>query len=463
MSQGNIFGFGFFGNLIRRMLKDNPPFYPLFANFFLNRKLPILVDTNNLMFVYLSIPHLRMAIEKKAEMFKNMKIEIYRTKADGTEEIINDHPLLQLLEQPNPLQGFQDFASQYSIYKDIYANAFIYKLKPWKSAAPKVLWNLPPAEMKIIPTGKIFEQSKLEDIIEYYQMYLNGQGEPINYDPNQIMHAYTGTSDKYIFGESKILTNKMAISNIDGALKTRNIIINEKGAIGILSNNSKDSSGGGTPLDQKERERISKDYQSKYGLADEQMRIVMTNSNLKWQPMSYPTKDLMLFEEVEEDFCTLLGAFGLSRDLFPNAVQKPTLNDSGGSLVQALRQTYQNTIQQEADTFLNMFKKDSDFAFEKDLKIRASYRHLPAMQENELERAQVEKEAGAGSAQIITSVIALNQAVQAGTMTQDGAVNLLVATYEDIDMTAAKKIIGPKIEKEPLPTPVPVPVPQPQQ
>lgn len=70
----------------------------------------------------------------------------------------------------------------------------------------------------------------------------------------------------------------------------------------------------------------------------------MTGSPLSWQSMSYPTKDLLLFEEVEADFKSIIDAYGHNADIYSN------LNNAKYSnMNEALRQTYQNRVIPEAE------------------------------------------------------------------------------------------------------------------
>lgn len=372
----------FFGNWWRRFLSENPPFYPAYANFFMNNKMPVYIDMENLMIVYLSVPHLRAVIDRKAEMFKNMQIKL-RNKKTG--EFIEQHEILTLLKNPNPMQTQEQFLEQYCIFKDIWANAFIYKLRATSMSSPKVLWNLPSDAMKITPTGKIWNQTKLEEIIEKYEM-VSGNLQPIKFEVNEIIQISQGASQNYFVGESRIKTLVRPISNIQGALQTRNVIINDRGALGILSGSSKDSDGA-IPLGKDERERIEKEYRDKqrgYGIGDEQKKVIISPTPLAWSPMSYPTKDLMLFEEIEEDFGTICAEFGMERDLFPT-VKGATFENKN----QAIKSTYQNTIQPEADLFMRKLSKDfglEDAGFE----LVADYSYLPVMQEDKLKEEQTE-------------------------------------------------------------------------
>lgn len=385
-----LFG-GFYGSFIKRLLTDNPPFYPLYGNFFINRKLPILVDINNLMTVYLGVPHLRLVIDKKADMFKNMKIKLVSIKDEEKE--IDKHPVLDLLNNPDPLHSTKDWLMLYSIYKDIYNQVFIYKLKGTKKGMPKCLWQLPPGEMKITPTGKLFQQTEMENIIKSYtQMYaLEGQSqEPVDYEPNQIIHITEGTGLKYIVGESKILTLRTCISNIDGALKTRNILIHENAGVTIMSPDSKDSDGA-IPLDDTQQKKLNDQWKKNNGLNDDQNHKIFSTVPIKVTPLIFPVRDMLLFEEVEDDFSAICGAYGMSRDLFPGAKVATAMGGSQNGTMQqeGEKRTYQDTIIPEAEMLMNHLNRDSDLRLqEQGLKLCASYDHLSALQVDQLTESQ---------------------------------------------------------------------------
>jgi hypothetical protein len=87
--------------------------------------------------------------------------------------------------------------------------------------------------------------------------------------------------------------------------------------LGILS------SGGGSGLesfsnglDDTEMKRIDSALQTSYGMQDGKMNILQTDKNVVWQAMGYPTKDLMLFEEIDQDFRIIIDAFGLNDNIF---------------------------------------------------------------------------------------------------------------------------------------------------
>lgn len=433
---------GIFSRFFSRLITDNPPFYPLYSNYLYNNKSPILVDMENLYEVYLGSAHLRLVIDRKAEMFKNMEICLY----DKNNKKIDNHPVLSLLNKPNPLQGRELFLAQLSMYRDIYTQAFIYELYPSikfdPNSPPAVLWNLPPSMVKINRTGKLWDQTTIDGIIQSYEL-LDGSNKKLS--PKEVIQVSDQTGANYITGESKILTLRTVISNIESALKTRNCIINDRGALGILANNSKDQDGG-LPLDEKERERIEKQYRNSYGISDDQKKILITNSALTWQPMSFPTRDLMLFEEIEDDFQTLCGMFGMARDVFPSTKGATFENQK-----EAIKQTYQNTLQPQADQLMRQLSERLGLTAQ-GLRLEAEYDWLPVMKDDELKEAQAEQAEYQAIQTETQTIINLNTAVKAGNMSYESAINMLVIS-EEYTPEEATMLISKPIEQSPVEQP----------
>ena len=75
-------------------------FQPLTFSKMIGTKMPVIIDTGNLMKVYHEVPHLRIAIDKKAEMFSNMEVKV--VDKNGIE--LQNHPILDLFQRPNVLQ-----------------------------------------------------------------------------------------------------------------------------------------------------------------------------------------------------------------------------------------------------------------------------------------------------------------------------------------------------------------------
>jgi hypothetical protein len=184
---------------------------------------------------------------------------------------------------------------------------------------------------------------------------------------------------EYFNGQSRLYSLKWAVWNIHAAMEARNVMITRRGAIGILSNDSKDVVGV-IPLDPTEKKEVQDQFQQ-YGLAVSQAQIIITNATLKWQQMTLPTKDLMLFEETEDATLAIADAFDVPPDLLGATGSKKTYQN----VLEAKKSMYQDAIIPEsnifAEAFTNWLLKGTS------LKFAIYFDHLEIFQKSKKEEA----------------------------------------------------------------------------
>jgi phage portal protein BeeE len=323
--------------------------------------------------LYRTTPQLSIVINKDAQMLSNGRFVVKNLKG----EVQDNHEALKLLANPNPIQNQNSWLMDYQIQKNIYGNQFIYINRAYNSAFPSTLVNLNSAYVKVVKSGKYVKQNNIEDIIERYEVK-ESNGSITTYEVNDIIFSQIVNPNNPLMGLSPLHSLTMPISNIRGAYGFRNKIIVKSGALGILSSASKDASGG-IPLNNTERQRIEQQHSNDYGIHDGQSSLIMTGSPLSWQSMSYPTKDLLLFEEVEADFKSIIDAYGHNADIYSN------LNNAKFSnMNEALRQTYQNRIIPESEQLcFNLSNRLGLTA--KGLILELDYSHIEVMKANDKE------------------------------------------------------------------------------
>ena len=321
--------------------------------------------------LYRTTPQLSIVINKDAQMLSNGRFVVKNLKG----EVQDNHEALKLLANPNPVQNQNSWLMDYQIQKNIYGNQFIYINRAYNNAFPSTLVNLNSAYVKVVKTGKYVKQNNIEDIIQRYEVK-ESNGTITQYEVKDIIFSQIVNPNNPLMGLSPLHSLTMPISNIRGAYGFRNKIIVKSGALGILSSASKDASGG-IPLNVTERQRIEQQHSNDYGIHDGQSSLIMTGSPLSWQSMSYPTKDLLLFEEVEADFKSIIDAYGHNADIYSN------LNNAKFSnMNEALRQTYQNRVIPEAEQLcFNLSNKLG--LTEKGLILELDYSHIEVMKNNE--------------------------------------------------------------------------------
>lgn len=336
-------------------------------------------NPNSLTRVAMSVPHLNTILSRGAELFSLM--EIKHVNKDG--EDIKDSKLLKFLKKPNPLQTIEQYLYQYYVTNGIYNKTFQYKLKGLSyEKIPSALWLLPSGSMKINATGKIYRQSDLKEIISNFELI--GTETKEIFETDQLIYMSEGVGVSILNPVSRVESLQIPLSNIVASLKSRNIIISERGMIGFI----KTKSPGGNdpqPPSKEEVSRLRKEYQNEYNLDSRGGHIGVTSLDAEWIPMTFNIAELGLLEGVEADFSALCDAYGHDRDIYSS-----TKGATFENKMQGLKSTINNGMQPVADKLMRTLTAEllDENTGEQ---LIASYDHLPVMKEDELKEAQSEK------------------------------------------------------------------------
>jgi phage portal protein BeeE len=304
----------------------------------------VYLDTNVPYNLVNSIPHLKTATEKLGSMFSNMRL----VKEDiKTGKEVEDPELFKLLENPNVLQSQNDYLSQYITQLIVYGNQFQYRNKASKlSKYPSALMNISAAHLTPILTGKYFDQIDLKGIISHYEY--RELSSVRKFDVEDILWNKIADLDNPLVGCSPLKSLKYPLTNTKYAYDYLNVISADKGAIGILSTSQKDGMGA-IPMTPEEKSDIEKTYRNDYGTGDGQKRIHITEGTTTWTPMTYPTGQLLLLEQIDKNFEMVLDVLGINKNIFINSTYE--------NLKHGLILTYQDTIIPYADEFTQSLSK----------------------------------------------------------------------------------------------------------
>jgi len=334
--------------------------------------------------------------------------------------------------------------------------------------------TLPNNKIKINLSGKKLKQMEINDLIDSFVFtYDDGSKETIQLEDS--IYLTTADGMNIVRPISRIDSLRLPLSNIMASYNKRNVLLENLGAIGILSAQSNDM-GGAIPMTPEERQKIQKDWYRR-----QKDELIITESNVNWQPMSYPTRDLMLFEELTEDKLAIIDAFGLNYNLF-SSEKGATFSNVRDSIRMAYTDTIIPETQQMYDSMIAQWGLQGEYY------LQANFQHLPILQDDEQVKAQAEKtkvdtwsvmlrdgvitqqqyaeefdielqkqdrtEAQAaalaqaqtnlkGTVGGLDGIIGLNAAVSSGQMDRQTAVNTLVNYYGYDPVTANSMITNP--------------------
>lgn len=430
-------------------------------------KTPVWIDTNNAWEWFLSIPELRAVIDKRASMMSSNIPVLY----DANGNVVENHWLNDLIKKPNPMQSWGDVVYSLSVNDALYSNAFAYA--PVRSMNVRNLMiTLPSGKMQIDLSGATLKQMDVNGLISGYRFKYDAQKyETLTIE--DVIYLTTADGMSIVKPTSRLDALKYPLSNIKASYHKRNVLLENIGAIGILSAQNSDM-GGVIPMTPEERKTIQRDW---YNRSKDELMI--TESQVNWTPMSYPTRDLMLFEELTADKLAIIDAYGLNYNLFSN--------DKGSTFSNvrdSIRMVYTDTIIPETQEMYNTIMQQMKLSDE-GYYLKADFSHLPVLQDDEQSKATAEKTkvetysvmlrdgvitpqqyamefgielekidkaesmaAGLQQAQTqlrgtvggLDGIISLNSAVSSGQMARQTAINTLVNYYGYAENIAASMI-----------------------
>lgn len=371
----NNFLSNFFGtnqnNQLGRFINQVSGRLPI-SNQIWGKKEAVWVDTNDAWRLFIEIPELRSVIDKRASMMASNHPCLYDMNGDKVES----HWLIDLFKDPNAMQSWSDVVYSLSVQDALYSNAFAYCPKR-SFDIRNLMVPLPANKIEIQLSGKKLQAMDSEDMVtRFVFQYDDDTKEKIDW--MDMIYLTTDDGMNLVKPISRIDSLKYPLSNIKAQYHKRNVLLENIGAIGILSTSQNDM-GGAIPMTSEEKRQIQRDWFKRS--KDE---LIITESQVDWKPMSYPTKDLLLFEELNADKLAIIDVYGLNSNLF-SSERGATFNNVRDSI----RLVYTDTIIPETQSMYDSMMKQWGLSDEYYLK--AEFNHLPAMQVDEESKANVQK------------------------------------------------------------------------
>ncbi len=155
-------------------------------------------------------------IKEIAEAAAGVSWRLYRRLAQGGRQEIPVHPLLQLIERPNPLQGKFELIEAAIAYLYLSGNTYLELVGPGDSARspgestpPREIYAMRPDRMRVLPHPT--------HLIAGYEYQVNGQS--VHFSPQQILHLKLFHPLDDWYGLSPIQVAALAIDKLNSGDK----------------------------------------------------------------------------------------------------------------------------------------------------------------------------------------------------------------------------------------------------
>jgi HK97 family phage portal protein len=244
-------------------------------------------DTN---WVYACV--FRMASKSAGLHFKLFK----KVKMNGedTLEQIQEHPLLDLLETPNPFMDGADLIESTFSYRELTGNAY-WLLDSFVAGKPTEIFSLNPAKIIIKPSKT--------DFIDRY-VYHVGQGKSIELDPAFILHFKYFNPNDIFYGLGPLSAGRLSSdSQKFGDQYNLNFFKNSAEPGGVFETDKSVNNG--------QIDRIRASWDSRLRGVAQSHRPIILEGGLKWKPTEISKRDMQFIESKKMTREDILGVFGV--------------------------------------------------------------------------------------------------------------------------------------------------------
>lgn len=206
------------------------------------------------------------------------------TVFDGAHKL-DDHPLLSLLRQPNPLQGASEFfESVYGFYL-IAGNSYVEQVAP--NNTPRELWSLRPDRMRVIAGS--------HGAPEGYRYQANGNHKDFRADPltgdGRILHLKSFHPLDDWYGMSPLEAAAFSIDQHNDAAKW-NAALLQSGARPSGAIVYKPQNGQNDSLTDDQRRHLKDEIAEFFSGAGNAGKPMVLEGGLDWREMSMSPKDM---------------------------------------------------------------------------------------------------------------------------------------------------------------------------
>ena len=205
------------------------------------------------------------------------------------DQIIEQHPLLDLLARPNPLQSYTEFFSSLYSYVLLSGNAYVLKVGN-DGGAPRELHQLRPDRIEIKGGGNF--------IPEKYEYIINGRLQDTYYVDqengySELKHVKLWNPLDDYYGCSPLSAASMQVDQHNMASKHNvNLLNNGARPSGAVVFKPKDESGFSVNLSESQRQQLLTDLNNRFSGSANAGRPMLLEGDFDWKEMGLSPKDM---------------------------------------------------------------------------------------------------------------------------------------------------------------------------
>lgn len=341
----------------------------------LGNSTPNWVDSTAGWTLYNEIPELQAVINRYAKMVASANPVV--VDKDGNVIDPNGHWIFDIIDRPNAMQSWGPMVFMVALNKCVTNNALIYTPKGDMGNVQNMTplaWN----NVKVVATRKGLRQTDMNGFIEKFQIPTTQYSNFEDFEPKEVIYFCEPDGINLFATRSKLESLRYPLSNIASAYRKRNVLLENLFALGILTSEKQDGVSF-VPLNPKQRKKLTEEIMQRH-----KGKPIITDKPMKWEPMSFPTKDLMLFEEMTADKVAIIDQYGLNQNMFGSAESK---GSTFSNVEMGERQAYNATIIPDTELMYDEITKQS--GLDKDgYFLKPSFEHISVLKADDNKAAE---------------------------------------------------------------------------
>ena len=249
-------------------------------------------------------------IQQKTKAMSGIEWSLYRKRGKTLREI-DSHPILDLLDRPNPEHSRPSFIEDLIGYRELNGNSFLWANRGINNRKE-------PIELLV------FRPDRMRPLIDYTIYQLIGWQYRIGanitpYAPNDILHLRYWNPDDDIMGMSPLRAVRESVMGSNEArIWNRRLIENGARPMGALTSQSS--------MTPEQRERLRDQFDGKYGGPTNAGRPVVLEAGMTWQEMGLSPADMSWLESQRLSAREICIAFNVPPELVGDSTVKTYSN-----------------------------------------------------------------------------------------------------------------------------------------
>lgn len=346
---------------------------------------------------YNDLTEVSVPINYYADGVAQVDFQVFRKQGEKLIQIEN-HWIIDLLNNPNFYQNRDEFFMEVAIYRLLLGNNYtagtvIENIE--RVTKPTSLFNLPPQYTEIE-----LNNSRYKDIdyrinkVQNYIVKVDGYNIEITIPPEAVLHLKATNPNfdnkQYLFGLSNLVSCHKNIEALNEGYSAK-VGLYRHGPRVVITGKQQQPGDMSTMLGSDNIKDIRNKWNSAYGLTEDQFQMLITDVPLDVKMISNNVKSLAINENNISDFQRICGALNI-----PSVILSDNANSTYNNILEAKDQFYNGPFITFTDSIAKGFTEYFQ-RFEKDIYIQADYSGISEIvdaQERKHDRLKADTEKG---------------------------------------------------------------------